>query len=378
MRFFHLSDLHLGKTVHEFSMLEEQAHVLKDILAMADRERPQCVLIAGDVFDRGVAPAEALRLFDDFLVGLNARGIQAYVISGNHDSADRLAHGARLIAPSGIHIAPGFTGQMTKHSLRDEHGEIDLFLLPFIRPAMVRKAFPDKAVDSWTDAVRVVIEAAAPDPMKRNVLLCHQFITGGVTSESEEFSVGGADNVDAGVFAPFDYVALGHLHRPQRIGRDSLRYCGSSLKYSFSEAGHQKTITRVDMGPKGEVSISQLPLTPLRDLVEIRGSFHQLSSPEYFERLNLDHYYRITLTDEEDQPDAIHQLRKTYPRLMRLDYDNARTREQASLMQPADKEALTPLSLFETLYEAQNNLPLTEEQQDYLISLIDQLKEDMA
>ncbi len=196
-----------------------------------------------------------------FLVGLNARGIQAYVISGNHDSADRLAHGARLIAPSGIHIAPGFTGQMTRHSLRDEHGEIDLFLL-LHPPRHGQEGLPGQGHGQLTDAVRVVIEAAAPDPMKRNVLLCHQFITGGVTSESEEFSVGGADNADAVVFALFDYVALGHLHRPQRIGRDSLRYCGSPLKYSFSEAGHQKTITRVDMGPKGEVSISQLPLTP--------------------------------------------------------------------------------------------------------------------
>ena len=366
MKFFHLSDLHLGKSVHEFSMVEEQEYILKSILAIADREQPRCVLIAGDVFDRSVAPAEALRLFDDFLVGLARRQIAVFIISGNHDSAERLAFAARLMSGAGVHIAPAYEGQLIRHVLTDEFGEIDVYLLPFIRPAMVRRFFPERKIETWTDAVRCVLSQAELLPGCRSILLAHQFVTGGITSDSEESSVGGADNVDAAAFGGFDYVALGHLHGPQRMGRDSLRYSGSPLKYSFSEAGHQKSLTVVEMGPKGSLEIRQVPLTPRHDLKELKGSYEQVAGKAFYDALDREDYFRVTLTDEQDQPDAMAKLRVIYPRLMRLEYDNKRTRAQDSMNDAEDTRALSPLELFHSLYREQNGQDLTMQQREYL------------
>ena len=366
MKFFHLSDLHLGKSVHEFSMVEEQEYILKSILAIADREQPRCVLIAGDVFDRSVAPSEALRLFDDFLVGLARRQIAVFVISGNHDSAERLAFAARLMSGAGVHIAPAYEGQLIRHVLTDEFGEIDLCLLPFVRPGMVRRFFPERKIETWTDAVRCVLSQAELMPGRRSILLAHQFVTGGVTSDSEEDSVGGADNVDAAAFGGFDYVALGHLHGPQRMGRDSLRYSGSPLKYSFSEAGQQKSLTVVEMGPKGSLAIRQVPLAPRHDLKELKGSYEQVAGKAFYDALDREDYFRVTLTDEQDQPDAMAKLRVIYPRLMRLEYDNKRTRAQDSMNEAGDTRALSPLELFDSLYREQNGQDLTTQQREYL------------
>lgn len=376
MRFFHLSDLHLGKQVHEFSMLEDQAHILQQVLRHANTEQPDCVLIAGDVYDRSVAPMEALRLLDDFLVGLSALSIPVYIIPGNHDAPERLAFAARLLRGAGVHIAPAYAGRLSHHVLRDAHGEVDLYLLPFLRPNMVRPYFPDRELGSWTQAVRAALSQVQPAPGRRSVLVAHQFVTGGQTSDSEEFAVGGADNVDAACFEGFDYVAMGHLHRPQSLGRDSLRYCGSPLKYSFSEAGHQKSLTVVDLGPTGEALVRALPLSPLRDLVEIRGSYAQLMSKPYYDQLNLNHYYHITLTDSQDQPDALHKLRLVYKNLMLLDYERHLTGSQGALL-PA-QEQMSPLQLFEALYEEQHGQPLSGEQRAYLAGTIERVWEEQA
>jgi len=375
VKLFHLSDLHLGKLVHGFSMLEEQAHVLDLILELADREQPEGLLIAGDVFDRSVAPAQALRLLDDFLVALSRRGIPVFIIAGNHDSPERLSFAASLMAPSGIHIAPQYDGQVHTHTLMDDLGPVDIHLLPFIRPVQVRKAFPDAVINSWTDAVRTALSAVQLDPERRHVLVAHQFVTGGQTSESEEFSVGGADNVDAAAFQGFDYVALGHLHRPQEMGAPHIRYAGSPLKYSFSEAGHSKSLTVVELGAKGDLAVRALPLPPLRDLVELRGSYDQLASKAFYETINRDNYVRITLIDDMDQPGALQKLRLIYPLLMRLEYDNLRTRQTGSLDAIEDLAALSPLQLFERLYLAQNGQPLNEAQQAYLKGKIHQVWE---
>jgi exonuclease SbcD len=376
MKLFHLSDLHLGKRVFEFSMLEDQEHILRVILAHADDEKPDAVLIAGDVFDRLVAPTEALRVFDDFLDGLRRRGVEVFIISGNHDSADRLAFGSRLMDASGVHFSRVFDGHIECHTLDDAHGVVRFYLLPFLKPAQVKAWFPEAVIESWTDALSTVINTLRVDPAQRNVLLAHQFVTGAATCESEELSIGGADNVDAGVFDPFDYVALGHLHGPQHVIRDTLRYCGSPLKYSFSEVTHTKSLTVVELGVKGETLVRTLPLLAKRDLVELEGAYLDLTDRSFYEALDLDAYYHITLTDEDDQPYAMGRLRAIYPRLMRLDYNNLRTQAQDSASGVTEVERLTPLELFEQLYEVQNGQPLSTVQREYTQQLIEQVWEE--
>jgi exonuclease SbcD len=376
MRFIHLADLHLGKVVHGFSMLLDQEYILNQILDIAKSRSCECVLISGDVFDRTIAPVEALRLFDEFLVSLAGENLKVFIIGGNHDSIDRLAFASRLIGESGVYISPVYGGTVVPYTLSDEYGEIDIYLLPFIKPAHVRRHFPDEKIESWTDALDVVIKNMSINPKKRNILLCHQFITGGIRSESEEVNVGGADNVDVGVFEPFDYVALGHLHGPQSVGRETVRYCGSPLKYSFSEVNHEKCVTIVDLGKKGDISIEKTPLTPLRDMREIKGKYLEVTSKEFYKDLNLDDYYRITLTDEEDQPDALAKLRIIYPGLMRLEYDNRRTRAVSDFSESVDVSSFTPLQLFEKLYKEQNGSNLTQTQRSYLTKIIDEVWEE--
>ena len=376
MKFFHLSDLHLGKSVHEFSMLEDQEYILKVILNIADEEKPQSVLISGDVFDRTVAPTEALRLFDDFLDGLVRRNVEVFIISGNHDSADRLAFGSRLMERSGVHISPIYNGTIKPFRLLDEFGELNVFLLPFLKPVQVKRFYPEHEIASWTDAIRTVIEHMDIDVSKRNILLAHQFVTGASTCESEEINVGGADNVDAEVFALFDYVALGHLHGPQSITRSTIRYCGSPLKYSFSEAIQTKSVSVVECGGKGNVSVKEIPLIPKRDMREIRGKYLEVTSRDFYRNLNTDDYYRITLTDEDDQLDVIGKLRVLYPNLMRLDYDNTRTRTESSVTGVSDASQYTPIQLFDMLYEEQNGQPISDMQRAFLNDLIELVWED--
>lgn len=375
MKFLHLSDLHLGKSVHEFSMLEDQEYILKIILGIVDDEKPQAALISGDVFDRTVAPTEALRLFDDFLDGFVRRNIKVFVISGNHDSVERLAFGSRLMDNSGVHISRAYGGQILPHVLSDEFGELNIFLLPFLKPVQVKRLFPEEEITTWTEAIRTVVTNLNIDESKRNLLLAHQFVTGAATCESEEINVGGADNVDAEVFFPFDYVALGHLHGAQNIGRHTLRYCGTPLKYSFSEVSHKKSVTVVEFAEKGSVSIREIPLTPKRDMREIRGKYLEVTARNFYQNLNTDDYYRITLTDEEDQPDAMSKLRVIYPNLMRLDYDNKRTRTESAVTGIADASQYTPIQLFDMLYEEQNGEPISNTQRVFLSDLIEQVWE---
>jgi len=354
-------------------MLEDQEYILKIILHIAEEEQPQAVLIAGDVFDRTVAPTEALRLMDDFLDGLVGRAIKVFIISGNHDSADRLAFGSRLLDRSGVHISRVYNGQITPYVLADEYGDVNVFLLPFLKPVQIKRFFPDTEIATWTDVIGAVVEQLNVDESKRNVLLAHQFVTGATTCESEEINVGGADNVDAEVFAPFDYVALGHLHGAQSIGRATLRYCGTPLKYSFSEVHHKKSVTVVELADKGDTVVREIPLVPKREMSEVRGKYLEVTAREFYQNLNTDDYYRITLTDEEDQPDAIAKLRVIYPNLMRLDYDNKRTQTEGSVTGVADSSQYTPLELLGMLYETQNGQSLCETQRDFLNDMIEQV-----
>lgn len=376
MKFLHLADLHLGKRVNGFSMLEDQAHILRQILAILDDEQPDGVLIAGDVYDKSVPSVEAVGLLDGFLTELRARGVPVLLISGNHDSPERLAFGGRVMDSCGIHISPVYDGALAPVTLHDEFGPVHVWLLPFVKPAHVRRWFPDADIESYTDAVAEAVAHMDINTAARNVLVTHQFVTGGTRSGSEELSVGGTDNVDSGVFAPFDYVALGHLHGAQHIGRETIRYAGSPLKYSFSEARQHKSVTVVTLGEKGDVQVRTVALTPLRELREIRGSYDELTARSFYEHTTYrSDYLHLILTDEQDVFDAMSRLRTIYPYLMTLDYDNARTRAAGGMSVPAETERRTPLELFEALYTRQNHQPMSEVQRAYIAQLMEQIME---
>lgn len=376
MKFLHLADLHLGKRVNGFSMLEDQAHILRQILAILDDEQPDGVLIAGDVYDKSVPSVEAVGLLDGFLTELRARGVPALLISGNHDSPERLAFGGRVMDSCGIHISPVYDGALAPVTLQDAFGPVHIWLLPFVKPAHVRRWFPDADIESYTDAMAEAVAHMDIDTAARNVLVTHQFVTGGTRSGSEELSVGGTDNVDSGVFAPFDYVALGHLHGAQHIGRETIRYAGSPLKYSFSEARQHKSVTVVTLGEKGDVQVRTVALTPLRELREIRGSYDELTARSFYEHTTYrSDYLHLILTDEQDVFDAMSRLRTIYPYLMTLDYDNARTRAAGGMSVPAEMERRTPLELFEALYKRQNHQPMSEVQRAYIAQLMEQIME---
>ena len=375
MKLIHLSDLHIGKRVNEVSMLEDQEYILTQILEILDAEQPDAILISGDVYDKSIPPAEAVTVFDKFLCQLAQRKLEVFIISGNHDSAERLAFGGRLMESTGIHLSPVYNGNIAPITLQDAYGDVHFWLLPFLKPAHVKRFYPDAGIESFTDACRVAVEAMTLDTSARNVLLAHQFVTGSATCDSEEISVGGTDNVDAEVFADFDYVALGHIHGPQNISSEKIRYCGTPLKYSFSESTHIKSITVVELREKGSFDLRTIPLTPLHDMREIRGSYDEVTAKSFWENTAVEDYLHITLTDEEDVPEAMARLRVIYPNLMKLSYDNARTRSNSVIDGAVDVRRKSPLQLFGELYEQQNNQPMSQIQSDFLRELIESIWE---
>ncbi|MDO5378620.1 MAG: exonuclease SbcCD subunit D [Clostridia bacterium] len=371
MKLLHLSDLHLGKRVFELSMLEEQRHMLAQALELA--RQADATLIAGDIYDRQVPPAEAVALFDSFLTRMSEQGSPVLFIAGNHDSAERMAFGSRLMNASGVYAAPVYDGRARRVELNDEYGPVHVYLLPFVKPVHVRVALGDERIEGYTAALEAAIRAMEVDPEARNVLVAHQFVTGGERSESEEIMVGGLDNVDAQVFAPFDYVALGHLHAAQSLCGGRVRYSGAPLPYAFSEAGREKGALMVTLGPKGEWDVRPCPFTPLRRMRRLRGTFDELARGEASED-----YIQITLTDEDDIPDAAARLTAVYPNLLQLLYDNARTRAAAADFSRAALMRREPLELFAELYEKQNGAPMDESRRAYLSGVIERIWEGEA
>ena len=377
MKLLHLSDLHLGLRLYDYSLLEDQEYILKKILALVDKEKPDGVIIAGDIYDSSYPPVEAVRVFDDFLVSLASRKQQVYIISGNHDSAIRISCGARLMDMSGVHIAGAYDGRVRPVTFEDEFGPVNFWLLPFVKPAAVRQAFPEAPIESWTDAIKAAVDGMGIDATKRNVLVAHQFVTGSTRTESEQITVGGADNVDVSVFDAFDYVALGHLHSPQNCGSERVRYCGTPLKYSFSEARDKKSVTVVELGEKGTLCVRTVPLEPRHDLVELRGTYNELTLQTFYKDTTWQtDYVRITLTDEDDVFDAMRKLRAIYKNLMNLCYDNIRTRSTAMIGSAEDIKSKTPVELFDELFEKQMGRPMTEEQVEYIQKILEDLQED--
>ncbi len=381
MKFLHISDLHIGKRVNEFSMIEDQKYILNQILRIAEQERAEAVLIAGDIYDKPMPSAEAVQMFDWFLTGLADLGKTVIAVSGNHDSPERIAFGGALMRGRGVYVSPVYRGEALEVALRDEYGDISVHLLPFLKPATLRHALEgrqeeeeNRLPESYQEALEIAVKRMEIDVKKRNILVAHQFVTGAGRCDSEEVSVGGLDNVDASVFDDFDYVALGHIHSPQSVGRETVRYCGTPLKYSFSEAEQEKSVTVLEMGEKGDVVLSTVPLVPLRDMRKIRGSYGEVMSRSFYQDTNTEDYVQITLTDEEDIPDGLQKLRTVYPNLMQVAYDNSRTRQDRTVEAAEQAERKSELELFGEFFELQNNQPMSAEQAAYMEKLIADLK----
>ena len=375
MKFLHISDLHLGKRVNEFSMTEDQRYILARILDIAREESPDGVLIAGDVYDKPVPSAEAVELFDGFLTDL-ARMTEVFVLSGNHDSPERIAFGGRIMGASGVHLSPVYSGTLAPVTLKGDVGEVAVYMLPFVRPAHVRRFHPDEVIKTYTDAVRVALAHADETSAERRVLVAHMFVTGASRTDSEDISVGGADNVDVSALAGFDYVALGHIHRPQNVA-PGVRYSGSPLKYSFSEISDKKSVTVVELGEKGEVSVRTVPLTPLRDLKEIKGTYAELTARDSYEGTTYrDDYMHVILTDEDDVPEALGKLRVIYRNLMKLEYRNSRTSALGRVTAPEAVRERTPAQLLGELFVKQNDRPMPEEQAAYVRALAAEIWEE--
>lgn len=382
MKLMHLADLHLGKRVNGFSMMEDQEYILNRILEIMEEEQPDGLLIAGDVYDKTIPPAEAVRLMDDFLTAVAAKHVPVFLISGNHDSAERVAFGHQLMQGSGIWISPVYDGTIRHHTLEDRWGEVNIYLIPFLRPSVVRSFFPDAEIGDYTDALQTIIQELPLDASKRNVVLAHQFVTAAEalpeTCDSEQLSVGGLDRVDGSVFSPFDYTALGHLHGPQRVGSETIRYAGSPLKYSFSELHQKKSVTVAELLEKGETEIRQIPLQPRREMIELRGTFEEILAEARKKGEPQTDYYHMILTDETDVVDALSRLREFYPNIMLLDYDNRRTRSQKEVEQLDRVEERTPGELFAALYEQQNGQEMQPDQKEYLDGLIREIWEEQV
>jgi exonuclease SbcD len=368
MKFLHLADLHIGKTVNGFSMLEEQKHVLEQVIGYIQTERPEAILIAGDVYDRSVPGVEAVTLLDDFLTAVAAEAVPVILISGNHDSAERLNFASRLLTDRRLYLRGVFDGRLEPVVLRDEYGPVNFWPLPFIKPSAVRAFFPDKAIDSYSEAIAAVLEAAQIDYTARNVLISHQFYTAAgvapVRSDSEIDPVGGLDAADAGLLSGFDYVALGHLHGAQRVGSEAIRYAGSPLKYSFSECRQHKACCLVELGEKGSLAVAQLPFSPIHDMRQIKGPLDSLLSLEILAQGDPDDYMSVTLTDETEVVDAMGKIRTAYPNVMALDFENTRSAVNIAEVS-AEAEvvgSLSPFELFGRFFEQANASAMSEAQ----------------
>lgn len=382
MKLIHISDLHIGKRVNEMSLAEDQAYILDRICDIAAEQKPDAVMLAGDIYDKSIPSAEAVMMFDDFLTRLSGLCQHIFVISGNHDSPERMAFASRLMDSKGVHLSPVYDGDIRPVTLSDGFGDIDIYMLPYIRPAHVRHLLPENERDSITSydsAVRKAIEMMDVDPERRNILITHQFVTGCSRSESEDINAGGLDNVDASAFDAFDYVALGHLHRPQDCADGRIRYCGSPMKYSFSEVNDRKSVTIVTLKGKGELIKELIPLTPLREWHDLRGTYEELASRSFYHGTTYGNdFVRITLTDENDIPDAVARLRTIYRNLLELRYDNMRTKAGYAVIGGcAEAESKTPEEMFEELFIRQNGGPMSKEQEKYLHDIISRIREEM-
>ena len=376
MRFLHLADLHIGKRVNGFSMIEDQKFVFEQVYNVIENEKIDGIIMAGDIYDKPVPSAEAVKLFDEMLTRLVSINLPIFVISGNHDSAERIGFGSDILSAAKVYMSRVYNGNLQKIELEDDYGKINVYLLPFIKPATVKNIYKEAEIKDYDDALEYVLSQEKIDETKRNVIVSHQFVTGAMRSESEEVSVGGLDNVSVENYEAFDYVALGHIHRAQQMGRESARYAGTLLKYSFSEEKHNKSMTIVDLKEKGNIEIKEIPVKPLHDLKTIKGKFSKITSEEFYKELKKEDYYRAVLTDEDDILNAIGKLKSIYPNLMSMEYDNTRTRSDSVVDNVETGETKSPLDYFEEFFEKQNGRKMSEKQRNYLLEILGEAREE--
>lgn len=372
MKFLHLADLHLGKRLHDYSLLDDQQAVLAQALQLVRDRQCDAVLIAGDVYDRPQPSVDAMQLFDRFLTGLCEANVPSYIISGNHDAAGRISYFSGLLEKSGVHMPAEFSGRLQSIPVPDSR--IVIHLLPFIRPMDVRRHYPDEEIHTYEDAVRLVLHHSPLDKECVNILLSHQFITGAATCESEEFAIGGLDNINAEVFADFDYVALGHLHQPQRCQRDTIRYAGSPLKYSLSEEHQRKSFLLVDVRGKDDIAFEQIPVQLPHDVRTVQGTFDALQNTPYTED-----YVRVVLTDEFVPPDARITLRSTFPNMVKFNVENSKTSTETDVAAFESFQDKSPLELFSDFFAFQNNdVRPSEEQLAIVRRIFTELEEEQV
>ena len=384
MKILHLSDLHIGKIVLEQSMLDDQKYMLNQIIEKIKEEKIELVLISGDIYDRGVPPSDAVTVLNNFLkVLIKDLYLKVCIIAGNHDSKERLNFGSEIFKSDGLYISSIYNGNIDKVELEDEYGKLNIYMLPYIKPIEVRQFFEeDVDVSSYHNAVKEVILKENINEKERNIILSHQFVTsGGIEpekSESETLYLGGTENVDVSCYDKFDYVALGHIHGPQRIGRDTARYAGTILKYSFSEVHQNKSLTVIDFKEKENLKIDLIPLKPLRDMRVIKGPIEELTKEENYSKTNREDYIRAIITNEEQVYDAIGQLRKIYPNVLRLDIENSKAKidSEAKLSDLDNIKKKDEVELFNEFYKYQNNQDLNEVQLEIIKNVIKEVKKE--
>lgn len=381
MRIMHLADLHLGRTILEQSLIEDQRYILDEIIKEVRDRKIDLVLIAGDIYDKSIPSVEAVNLFSSFLTKLYKNSIKVCVISGNHDSKDRLSFGNELFIDNGVYIEGVFNGKLRRVELEDEYGKLNIYMLPFVKPVDVRKYYPDEGIDSYDDAVRCIIKNTKIDKKRRNIIMVHQFVTGSnidiERSESETISLGGIDNVDVNNFLDFDYVAMGHIHGPQRLLRDTARYAGSPLKYSFSEVNQKKSIPIINFRSKDDIEFELVNLLPLRDMRIIKGPIDKLLDKDVYKDTNLDDYVCAVITDNDYVVDAIGKLRGVYKNILKVEYDNDRTIINSDIGDIQDiSKNLSPKELFSDFYKKQNNIDLDKKRERIVNDIIKEVMDE--
>ncbi len=380
MKLMHLSDLHLGKLVLEQSMIDDQKYILNQIIDIVKKEQVDIVLIAGDVYDKSIPTIEAVNLFSDFLTRLYKLKVLVFVISGNHDSKDRLSFGNELFVDNGIYIEGIFNGNLRCETINDKDGKLNIYMLPFIKPVEVKRFYPDEIIDTYEDAIKCILKHSSINKSERNIILVHQFVTSlgedVIRSDSESISLGGIDNIDVTLFKDFDYVAMGHIHGPQKVGRETARYSGSPLKYSFSEVNQKKSVCIIEFNSKEDINISKIPLIPIRDMRVIKGPFDKLISKEIVNLENKNDYLDVVLTDDDYIINAIGKLRKFYPNILKLEYENKISSNEVSDNIDIDKSNMSPIDLFSEFYKMQNGIELPAKKRKIIEEVIKEVNDE--
>ena len=379
LKLIHLADLHIGKTLLEQSLLEDQRYMLQEIINIIKENNVDGILISGDIYDKGIPNIDAVNLLNDFLVDIVSNlKRKVFIISGNHDSKTRLNFGSKLFEIQGLYIDTKYTGKLKKITLCEDNHNINIYMLPFVKPIEIRELFNEDITD-YNDTIKYILNRENLNKEEINILMAHQFVTYQntypETCESENINIGTLDNIDASLFFDFDYVALGHIHGPQRIGKDTIRYSGTMLKYSFSEINHKKSLVLINI-ENNELSYELIPLKPLRDLREIKGPINELIKKENYQDTNTDDYIKAIITDEEPGYEPLARIRSVYPNTLKLEIRNSKTELNNHELEKIEKlKEKSVLELFNDFYKYQNNIDMNNEEEKIIKSIIKEQEE---